>query len=129
MGIPKDNLLGKGGNALIHALWLTLATTVIGATFTGIDWGLATRQYVKEQTAALEQQLEDAKNTSETNSAKIDTILELNLAREIDKILRWKCMNPGDDSRDESLRRYELEYRTLTGESYRRPSCEYLTGQ
>lgn len=110
----------RRGNAIVHSLTLIGVTSLLGVNLTGSSYGIATKQYVTDQVDAVAQQAED-------NAGKLDRILELNIIAEIEKILRFKCMRPGDPSRDQTLRELEIDYRELTGQQYQRPSCDYLT--
>lgn len=102
-----------------HAISMALLVFISGSTVAPGEIGIATKGYVDMRVSQISQDVD-------RNRSKLDTILELNLAAEIDKLLRFKCMAPGDTSRDDTLRRYEREYRELTGVAYERPDCAYL---
>jgi len=109
---PVAELLRKRGNAMTHTVSILMLSSLLGVNFYGDELGLATRAYVNERVA--------------DNTEKLDRILELQTAEQIDKLLRWKCMNQGDTSLDDTLRGLESDYREITGDRYQRPPCGFL---
>lgn len=111
--------LQRNGNMITHATVITLLLASLGVDWKGGELGLATRQYVDDSVRVVQQKAED-------NGRNIDKILELNLVRELEKLYRFKCMNPGSSTVDGAIAQYESEYRTITGNPYVARSCDFL---
>lgn len=111
--------LKKRGNAMAHGTTMLAVFSLLGINVYGDNVGLATRAYVNEK-------IEESFAQVDKNSEALSRILEIQLAEQIDKLLRWKCMNPRDTQLDTTLRALLREYRQLTGSAYNEPSCERL---
>ena len=105
---------------MTHSISLLMLASLLGINIAqDIPDGVATVAYVDESVGV-------AISQANQNSSKLDRLLVNQTIEQIEKILRFKCMNPGDQTMDQTLRDLEADYRELTGAQYQRPSCEYL---
>lgn len=122
-GSPADIIeaVKKRGNAVTHTVSLVLITALTGSTFT--DFGIATRGYVDDVVDVV---MGDFEDEVAENGRKIDRLYRVALVEQMNKILRFKCMNPGNSTMDQTLTNLENDYLDETGQQYQRPSCEFL---
>lgn len=114
-------LIKRRGNAVSHVISFAMLSSLLGINLYGENVGIATHAYVDEKVRIATTQVED-------NRQKLNRLLELQIADQIDKLLRWKCMNPGDTTFDAQLRDLERDYREVSGQVYQRPDCAFLIG-
>lgn len=119
---PVADFLKKRGNMLTHTVSMMMLSGLLGMNLWGDQLGIATKGYV-------EQRLTQATTQVTQNTDKLNRILELQIAQQIEKLLRWRCMNQGNFTFDDQLRELERDYREISGNTYPRPNCDFLTGQ